>query len=237
MQHVQNITQKTQDALGRAVEIDRIEMGGRDVRRIITTHPALMIVSANVVSKMHRKLDLLDRIRTSFRQRKIDLVSISQLLETTDYDEVELESILNHQIHLAFLSHGSVLMEFVAKKRISEAEVLRVEAFQGVVSMTTENPTLLTYVGPNFLVRNMAYNCFQGIHSPTEQSVEILCHKRNYTYDALSQWIPKPVEVNMPGCSQRIDEFLFVDVVVVESSVRACVQHQTRLYALVPHTT
>lgn len=78
-----NITHLAQDALSRAVEInaDLVETNHAEWNRIISSHPILMVVVSDAVCRIHRMIDLIDRIKSSFKHKTPDLVSITQLLE------------------------------------------------------------------------------------------------------------------------------------------------------------
>lgn len=97
-QKVQNLTILTQEAITRAVEINAnlIETNQNDIMKVITNHPALMVVSADIVCRLHQQINLLDRIRAPFESKTQDLVSLSLLLkEDTEIMDVDSTSLIH----------------------------------------------------------------------------------------------------------------------------------------------
>lgn len=100
----------------------------------------------------------------------------------------------------------------MARKKVKEAEVLRVEAFTIESNLTSNKPSIHTYAGPAYLVRNREKNCYQGISVPTELFVDVMCDEENFVDDALSNWVESAVSSDRKMRSQKIDNYPFTHI-------------------------
>lgn len=127
----QNLSALMLDAISRSVEInaDLATSNQAELRSLSVSHPALMVIVADVMVRLHRKMDLLDRIRLSFRHRKPDLISVSQLIEDDRLIDVDPDSVNFAQTKISFPEQNLILLEFIARRMNRDMEVLRVETF------------------------------------------------------------------------------------------------------------
>lgn len=147
--------------------------------------PSLAFTTNYMCSGIVRKGSILNRMRYTAKSRKIDLISVSELLETDVLSDVIPESAVFRK--LSSPNPSVIRMEFIARTGDPFTKVYRVNPFRYWTNLT-ESPTLVEYVGERYLIHNSSNNCVEAIDEPVQMFVTKSCMTKDKTDKRLSAW-------------------------------------------------
>lgn len=146
-----NISRMISDSFRQAVEIqaELLQSNIDRITDIVGNHPEMMLVSANFVAKMHITGNYIDRLRTSFKTNRPDLVTLALLLDTEILQDIDADSIEHKSISISPINNAmaGVKFSFAARQRDTDYSVIRVDPFEIWANLTTKvlcvNPQLV----------------------------------------------------------------------------------------------
>lgn len=151
----------------------------------VNTFPNLVFLTNYITMQIFKKSSLISHIMHGLRFRKIDLVSLSELLETDMYNNIVESSV--KLVKVSSPSTGIMRIEFRGRIRDPDTEVIRVDGFRYWANLTGL-PTLMEYSGERFLVYNHSSECIRAIDEPSHEYVTVLCDHHHIEDKRLTIW-------------------------------------------------
>lgn len=143
-----------------------------DLTAIQSTYPKAALLISALIGKLNVIGVRLENLRTSMRARRLDVRVLASLTgndELLDVDESSINSVL-----ATLLDPETIKITFTARKRSADVSVYQVNSFR-VWDLAADEPTLMTYAGPKFMVHNRTASCLMGIADPMNDWVSATC--------------------------------------------------------------
>jgi len=147
--------------------------------------PDIAVTASYIVSKIMMKSSLLAKIRYSFKNQRIDLQALSELLETDWLSDIHEGSVIARNMD----SQGSGILriEFSGRREAKNTGIYRVDPFRYWANLTG-SPTLMEYIGERYLMFNTSANCIKAINEPSQPFVSGVCDTKDFEDPRLAQW-------------------------------------------------
>lgn len=160
------------------------------IDQINQLHPELMVITSHLVFKIQMAALQLDKILISFRQKRPDIIMLSQLLNTQLLDELDVDSIIIKSLKIHSPAKNTIQWHFVGKISDPNMTVYEINAFRVWTKLENVNKAeQIEYDGPKYLVYNNVEDCAIGVYSHLDsKSVDAKCNNHGYRDNHLSQF-------------------------------------------------
>ena len=128
---------------------------------------------------------MIRNIKVNFKHKIVDLVSLSQLINSDWLDDLEPSSAIPKSITSS--GQGILRLEFTARKRSFTTTLYQVNSFPYWGNLT-HRPSKMVYAGPKYLIYNSSSNCVKGVTLPSQHFLSDSCSVENYEDSRLSLW-------------------------------------------------
>lgn len=158
------------------------------LNQVIHLYPQIGLIGAKIIAKIQAKQQLIDTLRFTIPTGKVDVVNLAQILDSTAYSRLDSEFTYIHEIETP--SPNVLRLTFSGRLRSQDTFVYRADAID-VWANLTETPTLFSYDGERYLIKNFTSNCVKPIKQPSLPFISESCTKQNWVDKRLKSWVKK----------------------------------------------
>jgi 3-methyladenine DNA glycosylase AlkC/predicted aspartyl protease len=148
-------------------------------------YPSLQMTGEFILSELERYKSLLERLKTSILEDKLDTVTLAQLLNSTRINNVEIRDVSVSSVRPAGVN--TVRMNFHGHVRSNSTKLYRIHAFTHYINLASI-PVKRDYVGKSFLIKNSTSDCVKAVDVDATGTVDESCVEQGFRDPILKLW-------------------------------------------------
>lgn len=170
-----------------------------------------------------RRNDLLMLADACTYRRQLSVASLNDIMGVKELKGVSDEDTYIHEVRR--INDTTILMEVTASKQARDTFIFQVVPISHHVNLT-DNPQLMKYAGPSYVIFNKTSNCVKGFEKqgPTRYYEE--CSAENYRDPSLDHWV-KAADGDVPAVTiykTRTESIIYCmyEQIFIEGKLRNC---------------
>lgn len=169
-----------------------LQLLANNISKGINEMPQVMVVASEIISAIGEKRDLLRRLIFSYKEHRTDLVTLGELLNRTEFEDLKATD--SRVIAIRSPAPNVLSVEIMGRVRDRNTKVYEVLAMNFYANITT-HPVRVEYDGKRWLVKNSTSDCVAAINSEASHFVETICDIPGYRDPNLQLWHSSPVNM------------------------------------------
>lgn len=169
------------------ITINEVKKELKNLAELQEMYPELSWLISTIITGVKDTKSRYHRLRFSFQNNQVDLVALSELLDTEWFNDIIPQTAVPYNFRWSDESLKDKLkIEFLARRKDRDTRIFRVETVD-FWNPEGETNKLVKYKGPKLIAYNSKMNCVRGL-SKADFEIETTCNTPNFTDSSLMDW-------------------------------------------------